>query len=119
MTRSKLATFSLILAAASLSACSTVQMPNLDILKSLGFDNEEDAEDLGEYPSIADTPTAPTDVRSAALWDIEAKKLIEERDAFNAAKTSIDAPTKSEAELEREAAALRARAQAYKLDDPQ
>ena len=118
MTRSKLATLSLILAAASLSACSTVKMPNLDFLKSLGFE-EDDAENLGEYPSIADTPTEPTDVRSAAVWDAEAKKLIQERDAFNAAKSGIDAPAKSEAELEREAAALRARVQAYKLDDPQ
>jgi len=119
MTRSKLATLSLILAAASISACSTVQMPNLDILKTLGFDNEDDAEELGEFPSIADTPSVPTDVRSAAIWDAEAKKLIQERDAFNAAKSGIDAPAKSEAELEREAAALRARVQAYKLDDPQ
>ena len=99
MTCSKLKTFSLILAAASLSACSTVQMPNLDILKSLGFENEDDAEELGEFPSIADTPSAPTDVRSAALWDIEANKLIKERDDFNAAKGTIDAPAKSEAEL--------------------
>jgi len=119
MTRSKLATFSLIIAAASLSACSTVQMPNLDILKSLGFENEDDAEDLGDYPSVADTPTAPTDVRSAALWDIEAKKLIKERDAFNAAKGDIAEPAKTEAELAREAAALRARVRAYQADDPQ
>ena len=119
MTCSKLKTFSLILAAASLSACSTVQMPNLDILKSLGFENEDDAEELGEFPSIADTPSAPTDVRSAALWDIEANKLIKERDDFNAAKGTIDAPAKSEAELAREAAALRARVRAYQADDPQ
>jgi len=119
MTCSKFATFSLILAAASLSACSTVQMPNLDILKSLGFDDESDTETLGEYPSIADTPTAPTDVRSAALWDIEANKLIKERDAFNAEKGSLRAPAKSEVDLAREAAALRARVHAYKADDPQ
>lgn len=116
MTSSKLATFSLILAAASLSACSTVKMPNLDFLKFSEF--EEDAKNIGDYPSIADTPTAPTDVRSAALWDIEANKLIKERDAFSAAKGSIEEPLKSEADLAREAAALRARVRAYKLDDP-
>ena len=118
MTSSKLATFSLILAAASLSACSTVQLPNLDILKSLGFENEDDAEELGDYPSVSDTPSAPTDVRSAALWDIEAKKLIKERDAFNAEKSTIAEPAKSEAELAREAAALRAKVRAYQADDP-
>lgn len=119
MTSSKIATISLILAAASLSACSTVKMPNLDFFKSLGFEDEDDAKSLGEYPSIADTPTTPTDVRSAAVWDSEAKKLIAERDAFNAAKSSIAEPLRSEAELEREAAELRARVQAYKADDPQ
>lgn len=119
MTFSKIATFSLILAAASLSACSTVKMPNLDFLKSLGFEDEADAKSLGDYPEIADTPTAPTDVRSAAIWDSEAKKLIAERDAFNAAKSSIAEPLRSEAELEREAAELRAKVRAYKADDPQ
>jgi len=116
MTTSKLATFSLILAAASLSACSTVKMPNLDFFKSSEF--EEDAKNFSDYPSVADTPSAPTDVRSAALWDSEAKKLIKERDAFNAAKGQIEEPAKSEAGLVREAAALRAKARAYKLDDP-
>ena len=117
MTTSKLATFSLIIAAASLSACSTVKMPNLDFFKASEF--EEDAKNLGDYPKISETPTAPTDVRSAALWDSEAKKLIKERDAFNAAKGSIAEPLKSEAELAREAAALRAKVHAYKADDPQ
>ena len=117
MIPSKLATFSLILAATSLSACSTVKIPNLDFFKSSEF--EEDAKNLGDYPSVADTPSAPTDVRSAALWDVEAKKLIKERDAFNAARGSIDEPIKSEVELAREAAALRAKVRAYKADDPQ
>lgn len=117
MTFSKIATLSLILAAASLSACSTVKMPNLDFFKSSEF--EEDAKNLGDYPDIADTPTAPTDVRPAELWDSEAKKLIAERDAFNAAQGRIDEPVKSEAELEREAAELRAKVRAYIADDPQ
>jgi len=116
MTRSKLAKFSLILAAASLSACSTVSMPNLDFLKSSEF--EEDAKNIGDYPDVADTPTAPTDVRSSALWDIEAKKLIAERDAFNKDRGQFSETPKSEAELAREAAALRAKARAYQADDP-
>lgn len=117
MTSPKFAKVALILAAASLSACSTVSMPNLDFLK--GSDFTEEAENIGDYPSVSDTPTAPTDIRSAALWDIEAKKLMRERDAFKAGQAGLQAPTKSEAELEREAAALRAKARAYKADDPQ
>jgi len=117
MTHSKLATFSLILAAASLSACSTVKMPNFDFLKSSEF--EEDAKNIGDYPDVANAPSAPTDVRSSALWDVEAKKLIKERDDFNAAQIGLTGPAKSEAELERELAALRAKARAYKADDPQ
>ena len=117
MTSSKLATFLLILAAASLSACSTVKMPNLDFFKSLGF--EDDTKSLSEYPSIADTPTAPTDVRSAQQWDSEAKKLMQERDAFNTERGEFSEAPKSADELAREAAALRARVHAYKADDPQ
>ncbi|WP_154813593.1 hypothetical protein [Hellea balneolensis] len=116
MTHSKLATLSLVLAAASLSACSTVKMPNLDFLKSSEF--EEDAKNIGDYPEPADAPTAPDDVRSAALWDIEAKKMIKERDSFNSAAVNMTGPAKTEAELERELAALRAKARAYQADDP-
>jgi len=116
MTYSKLATFSLIIAAASLSACSTVKIPNLDFLKASAF--EEDAKNIGGYPSISDTPTAPTDVRSAALWDIEAKKLLKERDAFNNGRAGPQEPAKSEVELARDLAALRAKARAYQADDP-
>ena len=116
MTYSKLATFSLIIAAASLSACSTVKMPNLDFLKSSEFD--EDVKNIGGYPDTADTPSAPTDVRSGAIWDIEAKKLMKERDDFNAGRAGLQEPIKSEAELARELAALRAKARAYQADDP-
>ena len=117
MKNSKLATFSFIIAAASLSACSTVKMPNLDFLKFSEF--EEEAKNIGDFPDIKDTPEAPTDVRSDAQWDLEAKKLIKERDAFNSAKVGLEEPTKSEAELARDLAALRARVRAYKADDPQ
>ena len=117
MKHSKLATFSLILAAASVSACSTVKMPNLDFLKKSEF--EEDARNLGGYPDVADAPAEPTNIRSSAQWDSQAKKLITERDEFNASQTSLSEPAKSEAELERELAALRAKARAYQADDPQ
>lgn len=117
MTISKFTSFSLVIAAASLSACSTVSMPNLDFLKTSEF--QEEAENIGDYPQISDTPTAPTDVRAAALWDAEAKKLLKERDAFKAGQASLQEPVRSEAEIAREAAALRARVRAYKADDPQ
>ena len=117
MTYSKLATFSLVIAATSLSACSTVKLPNLDIFKASAF--EEDAKNIGDFPDVSDTPSAPTDVRSAALWDIEANKLLRERDAFNQGRVDAVEPTKSETELARELDILRAKARAYKADDPE
>jgi len=92
-------------------------MPNLDFLKSSDF--AEDAKNIGDYPRVADTPTAPTDVRSAELWDVEAEKLIQQRDSFNTGLAGVAEPAKSEAELARELAALRAKVRAYKADDPQ
>ena len=66
MTISKLTTFSLILAAASLSACSTVKMPNLDFFKSSEF--EEDAKNLGDYPScLLYTSPSPRDQRGSRM----------------------------------------------------
>jgi len=116
MTYSKLATFSLILAAATLSACSTVKVPNLDFLKFSEF--EEDAKNIGDFPSVADTPSAPTDVRSDGAWDRQAKKLLKQRDAFDKGRADFQEPARSEAELARELAALRAKARAYQADDP-
>ncbi len=115
MTGSKFAKFALIAATACLSACSTVKMPNLDFFQSSEF--EEEAKNIGDYPDVADTPAVPTDVRSAKRWDKQARKLIAKRDTFDTPRP-VD-PTRTETEIARDTEALKARARAYKADDPQ
>jgi len=51
--------------------------------------------------------------------NVEAEKLIQQRDSFNTGLAGVAEPAKSEAELARELAALRAKVRAYKADDPQ
>jgi len=115
MTKTHFAKFAIVTAAASLSACTTVRMPDLDFLKLPEFRDE--ANNIKGYPKASDAPTAPTDVRNATVWDTEAKKLMAERDSFNA-PASVES-TKSDTEIAREADALKAKVHAYKADDPQ
>ena len=115
MTGSKFVKLALITAATSLSACSTVKMPNLDFFKSSAF--EEEAKNIGDYPDVTDAPAAPTNVRPARTWDTQAKLLMAKRDAFDTPRP-VD-PTRTETEISRDTDALKARARAYKADDPQ
>ncbi|MGJ8564200.1 MAG: hypothetical protein ACSHXY_11710 [Alphaproteobacteria bacterium] len=100
---------------AILGACSSVSLPNVDFLKLPDF--QEDAENVKDYPNVADAPQIPTDTRSAGAWDSAANKLIRARDGFDAPESPT--PLKSEAEIQREFDALRAKVNAYKKDDPQ
>ena len=104
-----------LMAALALTGCSTVKMPNIDFIKLPEF--REDAVNIKDFPSVADAPTAPTDVRSAKEWDKAAKAIIKVRDDFE----TPDPPTdkKSKAELEAEIQSLRNEVHAYKADDPQ
>lgn len=96
------------------SACQTVKMPKIDIMKSPEF--SEDAANIAkDYPSVRDAPVEPTDIRSAAQWDKDARALQALRET--ATKIGIE-PSLSEAEIEAQFDALKAKAQAYKLDDP-
>lgn len=109
----RIGTVSAILMA--LSACSTVSMPNLDVLKIKDF--EEETANIGDYPNVADAPTRPTDVRSDKAWDDAAKRMMTIRD--NMVVPSDGTAQRSEAEINAEVARLKAKAEAYKLDDPQ
>jgi len=102
-------------AVAVLSGCSTVRIPNVDFLKLPEF--REDANNIKDYPKVSDAPLAPTDVRSAAQWDADAKAIIAKRDAERAAGEIADAPVVPLSPEEQ--AALKAKVRAYKLDDPQ
>jgi len=106
---------SLSVGAVILSGCTTVKIPNLDFLKVPEF--REDAVNIKDYPKAGDVPIAPTDVRSAKAWDDAAKDIIKERDDYERPADIRDNVT--DADVERNIDELRAKAQAYKLDDPQ
>jgi len=98
----------------AVSACQTVKMPKIDILKSPEF--SEDAANISkEFPRVKDAPTAPDDIRSAKQWDRDARAM----QALRQKRRPISAQQNlSEAEADAEFEALKARAQAYKKDDP-
>lgn len=98
----------------ALCACQTVRMPKIDLMKSPEFEN--DAANIGnDYPDLAEAPERPTDMRSDAQWDADAKALIAMQDgAFEA----IPEDALSQAEIDARFEELKARAQAYKADDP-
>lgn len=102
--------------AATLSACSTVKMPNADFLRLPEF-REAAAKLIEGYPDVANAPTRPDDIRSAEAWDAAARELIAKQAALRTPMDGADAMT--EAELDAEVERLKAEIRRYKLDDPQ
>lgn len=89
-------------------------MPKVDLMKSPEF--REDAANIDkEYPRVKDAPLAPKDIRSDAQWDKDARAMLALRNTSAAAPLE---PSLTEAEAERQYEELKAKAQAYKLDDP-
>lgn len=97
-----------------LAGCQTVKLPMLDIMKSPEF-GEEAANIPKDYPRAVDAPPAPDDIRSDAQWDRDARSLERLRESSIRGEM-VTSFTKAEAESEFEA--LKAKAQAYKKDDP-
>lgn len=114
--RSKSSRITLTLAIGlGLTACQTVKIPKVDLFKTTEL--SEDASSLSkEYPRVEDAPLAPTDIRSAAAWDRDARALQAFRSKVQNQAPMEPGPTKAEADVEFEA--LKAKAQAYKIDDP-
>lgn len=110
-----IAKISLVFAAFCLAGCSTVKLPDINLPSLSGF--FADGEKIDDYPKISDAPTAPTDIRADAAWDRDAKQLIKSRDAFKDLEGSGVA--KSDAQIEQDLEALKAKVRAYKADDPQ
>ncbi len=97
-----------------LTGCQTVKMPKIDIMKSPEF--SEDAENIAkDYPRVKDAPLAPTDIRSDAQWDKDARAL--QKLGETSVRKDVE-PGLTEAEAEEEFESLKAKAQAYKKDDP-
>jgi len=115
MKRMKFSGFAVSLAAVlTVSACQTVKMPKIDLMKSPEF--SEDAENIEKtFPRVKDAPDAPTDIRSDVQWDRDARAMQALRDR----QRSIDiAPPLTDSDARADYDALKAKAQAYKLDDP-
>lgn len=97
-----------------MASCQTVKMPKIDIMKSPEF--SEDAANIAkDYPRVKDAPLAPDDIRSAKQWDRDARALQALRGSSIRSQMK---PGLTEAEAEAEFEALKAKAQAYKKDDP-
>ena len=103
-----------VLAAVTLSACGTVSMPKLDFIKTPEF--HEDAANIDtSYPDVKDAPVVPSDVRSRAQWDKDARAL----DALRNVRRPVSLnQTFTEAEDEARFEQLKAKAHAYKKGDP-
>lgn len=105
----------LLLASVTLGGCSSLKVPDLDFMKFPEF--KEEAENLAGYPNVEDAPQTPTDVRSDAQWDADAKKLIAKRDGFGPIPEGE--PAETDAEFNQRVDDLVAKVEEYKLDDPQ
>ena len=97
-----------------LAGCSTVKLPDINLPSLKGFFEEGD--EIDGYPKISEAPSAPTDIRADAVWDQDAMELIKKRDGFN----DLDdyGVAKSDAKIESDLEALKAKVRAYKADDP-
>lgn len=102
------------LIAAGLSACASVKIPKLDLIKLPDFRAE--SEELGEYPAVEDAPTLPTEVRTDRQWDRVAKDIIRVRDSFNAPQEPERVTAASD--IEREIDRLTDVVNEYRADDP-
>ncbi len=105
-----------VCAAALLSACSTIKMPNIDVPGVPEF-KEAAAKLVDGYPEVSQAPVRPEDLRSAKEWDSAARTLMSERRGFVVPEKGNMPET--EAEIDREIDALKAEVRSYKLDDPQ
>ena len=104
----------IVLVAASLSGCSTVQLPDLGMEMSEFRDSLDRLDD--NYLQAEELPSRPTDVRSAAEFDRAANDMIRLRDGFTVPEGDAGL---SDAEFDAAYRAAQEYADAYKDDDPQ
>ncbi len=101
-----------------LGGCASVKsmkIPDFDFMKLPEF--REEAEHIGDYPSVVNAPQIPTDLRTSGQWDKDVKRILHKQEAFSLPPDMARA--KSEAEILQETQKLQARVEEYKLGDPQ
>lgn len=103
-----------LLAALSLSACASIDLPDVSFMEDTQF-SEAVTEIDPSFPGSDEVPDIPNDVRSAAQWDRSAREM-------QALANQIDVPeldpALTDAEFNREFDAAQQAANAYKEDDP-
>lgn len=103
-----------VMTAASLQACVSVDLPNVDFMGDTDF--SEDIEQLdSSFPSADETPDIPTDVRTAKQWDDSARQMQTLYDEVNVPELE---PALSAEEFQRRFEAAQEAANEYKEDDP-
>lgn len=103
-----------ILAVSILSACASVDLPDIDFMGQSDFSDEISALNP-DFASVDEVPDIPNDVRSAAEWDESARDMQTFRGEFEVPDLE---PAMSPEEFDRQFKAAQEAAKAYKEDDP-
>ncbi|MEP1230380.1 MAG: hypothetical protein ABJG88_06865 [Litorimonas sp.] len=106
------------IAACGLSGCVTVKVPDVDFLKLPEF-REIVKNNQTNVPDVSEIPDTPDNVRTDEDWDGDATKLIELREGFVVPDANVAVDLRTQEQIDAELALLKAKVQAYKLDDPQ
>jgi len=99
-----------------LCGCQTISVPQIDIMKSPEF--AEEAANFAkekDYPAVKDAPLEPLDIRSGKEWDKDVRALQALRDGDG--RLAIE-PGLTDKQAANQYKKLKAKAQAYKKDDP-
>lgn len=103
-----------LLAALSLSACASIDLPDVSFMEDSQFNKAATTIDPS-FPGSDEVPDIPNDVRTAAQWDASAREM-------QALANEIDVPeldpALTAAEFNREFDEAQQAAEAYKEDDP-
>ncbi|GHA83852.1 hypothetical protein GCM10009069_03960 [Algimonas arctica] len=103
-----------ILAASVLSACASVDLPDIDFMGKSDF-NEEISALNPDYASPDEVPDIPNDVRSASEWDKSAREM---QDLYGEFEVPDLEPALTPEEFDRQFEQAQDASGAYKQDDP-
>ena len=103
-----------LLAALSLSACASIDLPDVDFMKESQFSAAVPEIDPS-FPGADEVPDIPNDVRTAAQWDESAREMQDLADEVDPPELE---PALSASEFNREFDAAQQATEAYKEDEP-
>lgn len=103
-----------ILAGSILSACASVDLPDVDFMGQSDFNDEISALNP-DFAGVDEVPDIPDDVRSAAEWDESARQMQKLHGEFEVPEIE---PAMTPEEFDRQFEAAQEAVEAYKKDDP-